>query len=71
MKVHPDCHVVIAGSFYSVPYRYVGQTLDAHIGERLVQLFAGQELVASHERSLGPGHGTPAWSTIPPPRLLI
>jgi transposase len=55
VKVHPDCHVVIAGSFYSVPYRYVGQTLDAHIGERLVQLFAGQELVASHERSLGPG----------------
>jgi len=55
VKVHPDCHVVIAGSFYSVPYRYVGQTLDAHVGERLLQLFAGQELVASHERSLGPG----------------
>jgi transposase len=55
VKVHPDCHVVIAGSFYSVPYHYVGQTLDAHVGERLVQLFANQELVASHERSLGPG----------------
>lgn len=55
VKVHPDCHVVIAGSFYSVPYRYVGQTLDAHVGERVVQLFAGVELVASHERSLGPG----------------
>jgi len=55
VKVHPDCHVVIAGSFYSVPYRYVGQTLDAHVGERIIQLFAGQELVASHERSLDPG----------------
>lgn len=55
VKVHPDCHVVIAGSFYSVPYRYVGQTLDAYVGERMVQLFAGQELVASHERSLDPG----------------
>ena len=55
MKVHPDCHVVIAGSFYSVPYHYVGDALDAHVGERMVQLFAGQELVASHERSLGTG----------------
>jgi transposase len=51
VKVHPDCHVVIAGSYYSVPYRYVGQTLDAYIGERIVELFHGQELVATHERS--------------------
>ena len=55
VKVHPDCHVVIAGSYYSVPYRYVGRTLDAHVGERLIELFAGQELVASHERSLEAG----------------
>jgi hypothetical protein len=51
VKVHPDCHVVIAGSYYSVPYRYVGQTLDAYIGERVVELFQGQELVATHPRS--------------------
>ena len=55
VKVHLDCHVTIAGSYYSVPFRYVGQTLDAHIGERVVQLFCGQELVATHERSLKPG----------------
>jgi transposase len=55
VKVHPDCHVVIAGSYYSVSYRYVGRTLDAHVGEGIVQLYSGQELVASHERSLGPG----------------
>jgi hypothetical protein len=50
VKVHPDCHVVIDGSFYSVPYRYIGQTLDAHVEERVVQLFHGQELVATHPR---------------------
>jgi transposase len=55
VKVHPDCHVVIAGSFYSVSYLYVGQTLEAYIGERVVQLFKGQELVATHERSPEPG----------------
>jgi transposase len=51
VKVHPDCHVVIDGSFYSVPYRHIGQTLDAHVGERVIQLFRGQELVATHPRS--------------------
>jgi transposase len=51
VKVHPDCHVVIDGSFYSVPYRYIGQTLDAHVGERVIELFHGQELVATHPRS--------------------
>jgi len=23
VKVHPDCHAVIDGSYYSAPYRYV------------------------------------------------
>jgi transposase len=51
VKVHPDCHVTIAGSYYSVPYRYVGQTLDAWVFARIVQLFAGTELVATHPRT--------------------
>jgi hypothetical protein len=55
VKVHPDCHVVIDGSYYSAPCRYVGQTLEAYIGERVVQLFSGQELLCSHERALQPG----------------
>ena len=55
VKVHPDCHVVIEGSYYSVPYRYVGQTLEAYIGERVVQLFSAQELLCTHERALQPG----------------
>jgi transposase len=55
VKVHPDCHVVITGSYYSVPYSYIGQTLYAHIGERVVEIFCGQHLVATHERSQEPG----------------
>lgn len=54
-KVHSDCHVTIAKSYYSVPYTYVGQTLEAHIGERLIELFHHQELVASHLRAHQPG----------------
>ncbi len=48
VKVHPDCHVMIDGSFYSVPYQHVGQELDAYIGERVVELFGGVELLATH-----------------------
>jgi transposase len=55
VKVHPDCHVVLGGSYYSVPYRHVGQILDAHVGEGIIQLFHGQELVATHPRSLEAG----------------
>jgi transposase len=55
VKVHADCHVVIEGSYYSAPCRYVGQTLEAYIGEQVVQLFGGQELLCTHERATQPG----------------
>ncbi len=55
VKVHPDCHVTIDKSYYSVPYIYSGQTLDAHISERVVEIYKGQDLVATHERSQEPG----------------
>lgn len=54
-KVHPDCHITLAGSYYSAPYRLVGRVLDVHVGERVVQLFHGQTLVATHERAERPG----------------
>lgn len=55
VKVHPDCHITLAGSYYSVPFRYVGQTLDAYVGERVVQLFQGTTLITTHERATTPG----------------
>lgn len=54
-KVHPDCHVVISGSFYSVPFAFVGQVLTAHVSENFVEIYHGQELVSSHVRSTQPG----------------
>jgi transposase len=55
VKLHPDCHVVIDGSYYSAPAVYLGKELDAYIFERVVQLFAGIELVATHPRALRKG----------------
>jgi transposase len=59
VKVHPDCHVVIDGSYYSVPYVQVGATLDAFVSERVVELFRGTELIATHPRALRKG----SWQT--------
>ncbi len=59
VKVHPDCHVVVDGSFYSVPYRHVGERLEAYVGERVVELFQGVELVSTHERARHKGE----WKT--------
>jgi transposase len=58
-KVHPDCHVVVSGSFYSAPYLYVGQKLDVYVRDRVVELYQGQKLVATHVRCLKPGQ----WQT--------
>jgi transposase len=52
VRVHEDCHVQIDGSYYSVPWKWVGKPgVDAYIGERVVELFAGVELLATHPRA--------------------
>jgi len=66
VTVHPDCHVQIAGSYYSVPYHYVGQTLEAYVSERVVELYHGQALVATHVRSTRPGQWQTRLDDYPP-----
>jgi transposase len=55
VTVHPDCHVRIDKSYYSVPYTYQGHTLEAYIGEEIVEIYQGLELVTTHPRSHKPG----------------
>jgi len=59
VKVHPDCHVTVEGSYYSVPYVYIGHTLDAYVSEQMVELYEGVNLVATHVRCTAPGQ----WQT--------
>jgi hypothetical protein len=66
VTVHPDCHVQIAGSYYSAPYLYVNQSLDAYISERVVELYQGQKLVATHVRSHTPGQWQTRLDDYPP-----
>jgi transposase len=48
--VHSDCHVRAGHAWYSVPYRYVGARLDVRLGERLVTIYDGVSMVATHLR---------------------
>lgn len=66
VNVHPDCHVNIAGSFYSVPFALVNQELTAHISERFVEIYKGLELVSTHPRSTRPGQWQTRLEDYPP-----
>jgi hypothetical protein len=66
VKVHPDCHVVISGSFYSVPFSYVGQELAAHVSENFVEIYHGLDLVSTHPRSTRTGQWQTRMEDYPP-----
>jgi len=53
--VHRDCHVAIDGSYYSAPYAHVGKRLEVYLFERVVQLYAGLDLLATHVRATAKG----------------
>jgi hypothetical protein len=54
-KVHPDGHVTLAGSYYSVPYHYVGKLVELHVYQETVQIYSDFELVCTHPRATGQG----------------
>jgi transposase len=66
VKVHPDCHVVIQGSFYSAPFGYIGQELSAHVSENFVEIYKGEELVSTHPHSTRPGQWHTRLEDYPP-----
>jgi transposase len=49
-KVGPDIHVKVGRTLYSVPWRHIGNTLDARSTATTVQLFRGGDLVKTHVR---------------------
>lgn len=56
VKVHPDYHVQVDKMFYSVPYRLVGQTLEAGVSAQMLELFLGGKLVSTHYLGTILGH---------------
>lgn len=74
--VHKDCTVHFEQRQYSVPFRYVGRTVDVRGCHRKVQIFFANELIVEHPRgtdrrlvidpSCYEGALTP-WASAPPP----
>lgn len=58
VKVNIDYHVSYEQHHYSVPHQYVGQQLEIHAGDTLLQVYCQQHLVASHPRQTRPGTTT-------------
>ncbi|MBU6473158.1 MAG: IS21 family transposase [Alphaproteobacteria bacterium] len=58
-KVHPDYHVEVDKTFYSVPHRLIGRRVDVRLSHRTVEIFYDHQRVASHvRRSQRSGHVT-------------
>lgn len=67
-KVHRDCHVVFQGSFYSVPYTYVGQTVSLRADPSLVQIYdaSTQIVIKRHVRTKEKGKWITDMNDYPP-----
>jgi len=60
-KVHSDCHITADNNYYSVPYKYVGETVEVELTEGLVKICTDNEQIALHSRIKGKGQ----FSTVP------
>jgi transposase len=59
-KVNIDYHIEFDKHHYSVPHQYVGEQVELHAGEHLIQLYFRQQQIASHPRAYRPGMTTEA-----------
>ncbi len=55
VKLHIDCHCEIEANFYSAPWTYRDEVLDAWISEKQVSLYFAGECIAIHTRKRNRG----------------
>jgi len=46
--VHADCHVQVCKRLFTVPWQLMGKRVDVRVGERVVTIYDGGELVKTH-----------------------
>jgi hypothetical protein len=52
-KVAPDCHINVGKVLYSVPWAHIGKQIDARVGDSVVEVFAGGQLIKTWPRAEG------------------
>jgi len=69
-KVHQDCHIVVAGAYYSAPHECVGKRLEVYLYERIVQIYDGVNLIVTHERATRKGQRVTRMEHYPPEKSI-
>lgn len=54
-KVHKDCHLILDHNFYSVPFKYVGKTVEVEQDPKEVKIFYEGNQIALHPCAEGKG----------------
>jgi transposase len=67
-KLHPDCHVVFDGAYYSGPHRLIGERLWVRATDLKVELYQDYALVAMHRRAR-PGQRRTIPAHLPPDKV--
>jgi hypothetical protein len=49
-KVYHDCHIYVDYNYYSVPYEYVGKTVDIELTDKFLKVFCNCKQIALHGR---------------------
>ena len=57
-KVHPDHHIQFSKALYSVPTRYIGQSVWVRADSKLVRVYSRGELIKTHEKQPPGGRST-------------
>lgn len=65
-KLHPDCHITFEASYYSAPFRLIGQSLVVAASDKEVRIFHDHQLVATHQRATRRGEWKTILSHLPP-----
>ena len=58
VKVNIDYHVQYEDHYYSVPHQYVGERMELHASDTLVEAYFRRQLAATHPRKHTPGFTT-------------
>jgi transposase len=69
-KVALDCHIQVNCTLYSVPYQYVGKTVDVKLGTKTVEIYIDSNLIKTHTRGVR-GKRVTDWNDYPPEKAAF
>jgi len=60
----------VANTLYSVPYQYVGKTVDVKLGSKVVEIYLDYKLIKTHSRGER-GRRVTDWNDYPPEKAAF